>query len=77
MAFRISHLFLFGILLVSLVLIAEPAAGFSDPGIKCIGTCSFPCDKKCTQDCNSRCVAKGFKSGYCLTQGSVSNCCCS
>ncbi|KAK7395634.1 hypothetical protein VNO78_16198 [Psophocarpus tetragonolobus] len=76
MTFRMSHPFLFAILFVSLVLIAEPATGYVEPGVMCIGPCNHPCDKKCIQDCNTRCAAKRFKYGYCLTQGFVSNCCC-
>ncbi|KAK7395635.1 hypothetical protein VNO78_16199 [Psophocarpus tetragonolobus] len=77
MAFRISHPFLFGVLFVSLVLIAEPAAGYAEPNAKCIGPCTFTCYTKCIEDCNARCAAHGFKYGYCVTtSGHLCRCGC-
>ncbi|QCE11638.1 hypothetical protein DEO72_LG10g2873 [Vigna unguiculata] len=71
MASRFCQSFIFGVLLVALVLTSVPEAvtGITDPGLHCIG--------QCTGQCNTDCSKKGFKSGFCLKQGSVNVCCCS
>ncbi|KAG5002363.1 hypothetical protein AAZX31_08G347800 [Glycine max] len=77
MAFGVNHPFLLGILFVAtFVLTPGPATGFIDPGLNCIGQCPIPCDQKCTHDCNDGCTGRGFKSGFCITQASLSLCCC-
>ncbi|CAJ1797915.1 unnamed protein product [Sphenostylis stenocarpa] len=71
MAFRFCQPFLFGVLLVALVLTSVPEAvtGLTDPGLQCSGLC--------TTHCNAVCTHKGFKTGFCLKQGSLNLCCCS
>ncbi|KAK7373702.1 hypothetical protein VNO80_07118 [Phaseolus coccineus] len=71
MASRFCQSFIFGVLLVALVLTSVPEAvtGLTDPGLNCSGPC--------TPHCNTDCMKKGSKKGFCLKQGSLNLCCCS
>ncbi|ESW12544.1 hypothetical protein PHAVU_008G121900 [Phaseolus vulgaris] len=71
MASRFCQSFIFGVLVVALVLTSVPEAvtGFTDPGLNCHGPC--------TPHCNTDCTNQGSKKGFCLQQGSLNLCCCS
>ncbi|ESW12539.1 hypothetical protein PHAVU_008G121400 [Phaseolus vulgaris] len=74
MASRFCHPFLFSVLCVVLVLtsgggaIAEPVTGMIDEDLLCFGLC--------TENCKKDCASKGFKSSFCIEQGTVDKCCC-
>ncbi|ESW12542.1 hypothetical protein PHAVU_008G121700 [Phaseolus vulgaris] len=68
------HSFLFSVLFVALVLtsggeaVAESVTGMIDEDLRCFGLC--------TGNCKEDCASKGFKSGFCIQQGSLNQCCC-
>ncbi|ESW12540.1 hypothetical protein PHAVU_008G121500 [Phaseolus vulgaris] len=75
MVSRFCHPFLFSVLFVALVLtsggegaVAEPVTGMIDEDLRCFGLC--------TGNCKEDCASKGFKSGFCVQQGSLNQCCC-
>ncbi|KAK7373704.1 hypothetical protein VNO80_07120 [Phaseolus coccineus] len=74
MACRFYHPFLFSVLFVALVLtsgggaVAESVTGIIDDDLRCFGLC--------TGNCKADCASKGFKSGFCVQQGSLYQCCC-
>ncbi|KAK7373705.1 hypothetical protein VNO80_07121 [Phaseolus coccineus] len=77
MASGFYHVFLLSVLMVALVVTAEPdPEPAPDDGISTDSISVANCIDSCFPGCRDACLGKGFKDGFCFPKGLLHECCC-